>query len=366
MIALSEITHYFNQSKHWIYPTVNTLIFSILFIIICNKVLNFLLKKAVARDNIWNESFINASIKPISIITALTCGTLIIYFLPLHESVKDQMWFDRSVTSLYILLVAWFFLRFITCFERISLASGENQRKKRTTDITTVITVAKLIRIIVAILVLLTLMQTLGYSISGLVAFGGIGGIAVGFAAKDLLANFFGGLTIYMDNPFKVGDWIRTLGQPIEGTVEYIGWRQTRIRTFDLRPLHVPNSAFVSMPVENPSRMQNRRIKTTISLRYQDSKKLEQLMKALRDLLKNNSDLDHKRTTFIYFNGFGIHSLNCQLYCFTKTKDWIKWLSVKENLFLAIIKTIHQHDADLAFPTTTIDWPEVLSKKAEE
>jgi len=80
-------------------------------------------------------------------------------------------------------------------------------------------------------------MQTLGYSISGVLAFGGIGGIAVGFAARDLLANFFGGFMIYMDRPFDVGDWIRSPDQEIEGTVEKIGWRLTTIRTFDKRPL---------------------------------------------------------------------------------------------------------------------------------
>ena len=103
-------------------------------------------------------------------------------------------------------------------------------------------------------------MQALGYSISGVLAFGGIGGIAVGFAAKDLLANFFGGLMIYLDRPFSVGDWIRSPDKNIEGTVEEIGWRLTRIRTFDKRPLYVPNSTFTQISVENPSRMLNRRI----------------------------------------------------------------------------------------------------------
>ena len=99
---------------------------------------------------------------------------------------------------------------------------------------------AKLGYIVVGITGLLTLLQTLGLSISGLMAFGGMGGIAVGFAAKDILANFFGGLFIYTDRPFSVGDWIRSPDRDIEGTVEKIGWRVTRIRTFDKRPLYIP------------------------------------------------------------------------------------------------------------------------------
>ena len=113
-------------------------------------------------------------------------------------------------------------------------------------------------------------MQLFDYSVSGLLAFGGIGGIAVGFAAKDLLANFFGGLMIYLDRPFSVGDWIRSPDKEIEGTVEDIGWRLTRIRTFDKRPLYIPNSIFASISVENPSRMSNRRIYEKIGIRYDD------------------------------------------------------------------------------------------------
>ena len=82
-----------------------------------------------------------------------------------------------------------------------------------------------------------------------------MGGIAVGFAARDLLANFLGGLSIFMDRPFAVGDWIRSPDREIEGTVEDVGWRVTRIRTFDQRPLYVPNSVFSTVALENPSRL---------------------------------------------------------------------------------------------------------------
>ena len=144
-------------------------------------------------------------------------------------------------------------------------------------DQTTIDAIAKLLRISVIIIGFLIALQSIGYSISGVLAFGGVGGIAVGFAARDLLANFFGGLMIYMDRPFNVGDWIRSPDKEIEGTVEKIGWRSTTIRTFDKRPLHVPNSIFSNISVENPSRMSNRRIKETIGIRYDDLSKMEKL-----------------------------------------------------------------------------------------
>ena len=104
------------------------------------------------------------------------------------------------------------------------------------------------------------LLQAFGFSISGVLALGGVGGIAIGFAARSLLANFFGALMIFLDRPFSVGDWIRSPDRDLEGTVESIGWRVTQIRTFDQRPLYVPNSVFTEVSVENPSRMNNRRI----------------------------------------------------------------------------------------------------------
>ena len=120
-------------------------------------------------------------------------------------------------------------------------------------DPTTVTAVARLLRATVIITAILVAMQLFGYSISGLLAFGGIGGIAVGFAAKDLLANFFGGLMIYLDRPFSVGDRVRSPDKEIEGTVEDIGWRLTRIRTFDKRPLYIPTQPLLIFLLRTPA-----------------------------------------------------------------------------------------------------------------
>lgn len=171
-----------------------------------------------------------------------------------------------------VILLTWFLIRLVKTVERnfVKPASGSEE----TVDPTTARALGKLVRASIVITSALIVMQSLGYSVSGILAFGGIGGLAVGFAAKDLLANFFGGLTIYLDRPFKVGDWVRSPDKEIEGTVEDIGWRLTRIRTFDKRPLYVPNGTFTQISLENPSRMQNRRIKETIGIRYNDASKM--------------------------------------------------------------------------------------------
>jgi MscS family membrane protein len=229
------------------------------------------------------------------------------------------------------------------------------------TGVATVHAIAKLARVALWIIVALTVLQALGVSVSGLLAFGGIGGIAVGFAAKDLLANFFGGMSIYLDRPFAPGDWIRSPDREIEGTVEDIGWRLTRIRTFDQRPLYIPNSVFSQIAVENPSRMYNRRIYETIGVRYQDSQVLRALVVDVRAMLEAHPEIDTNRTLIVNFNHFGASSLDFFIYTFTKTTDWVTYHNVKEDVLLKVLDLVHQHGADVAFPTQTVHLESHLS-----
>ena len=178
-------------------------------------------------------------------------------------------------------------------------------KHKTKVDPTTATAVGKLLRASIVITGMLLVLQAFGFSISGVLAFGGIGGIAIGFAARDILANFFGALMIFLDRPFSVGDWIRSPDRNIEGTVEDIGWRLTRIRTFDKRPLYLPNSIFTSLAVENPSRMLNRRIYETIGLRYTDVEKMPLILAKVKTMLEEHGDIDQKQILMVNFVTFG-------------------------------------------------------------
>jgi MscS family membrane protein len=254
--------------------------------------------------------------------------------------------------------MAWFMVRLIKNIE-INLIA-ERQRKGVPIDKTTLDAIAKLLRLSVLITATLVALQTLGFSISGVLAFGGIGGIAVGFAAKDLLANFFGGLMVYLDRPFAVGDWVRSPDQEIEGTVENIGWRQTRIRTFDSRPLYVPNSTFTSISVENPSRMQNRRIYEVVGIRYDDADNMSGVVKDVAAMLRTHPEIAADLTLMVNFNAFAPSSLDFFIYCFTKTTGWVKYHEIKQDVLLKILAIIKAHGAEVAFPTSTIHIPNGL------
>jgi MscS family membrane protein len=198
------------------------------------------------------------------------------------------------------------------------------------------------------------MLQTLGFSVAGVLAFGGVGGIAIGFAAQDMLSNFFGGLFLYLDRPFVVGDWVRSPDREMEGTVEKIGWRVTVIRTFDKRPLYIPNAIFSKIAVENPSRMQNRRIKETIGIRYDDASKMEMITAQVEKMLKNHPEIDTNKTLMVNFDSFAPSSLDFFIYTFTKTTIWANYHIIKQDILLKTLKIIADNGAEAAFPTSTI------------
>lgn len=191
-------------------------------------------------------------------------------------------------------------------------------------------------------------------SLSGLMTFGGLGGIAIGMASKDVLSNLFSGVMLYFDRPFNIGDWVRSPDRNIEGTVVEIGWRITKIITFDHRPLYIPNSIFSSISVENPGRMTNRRIETELGLRYEDSDKIGVIVEDIRTMLMQNDKIDTQQTLLVYFNQFADSSLNIMVYCFTKTTVWAQWLEAQQEVYLKIIEIVHKHGADFAFPSQTV------------
>ena len=251
-----------------------------------------------------------------------------------------------------IAAVAWFPVRFIRIAEVNFIADREANGEE--VDRATLDAIVKLLRLSVMITAFLVALQTLGFSISGVLAFGGIGGIAVGFAAKDMLANFFGGLMIYLDRPFAIGDWIRSPDRQIEGTVERIGWRLTVIRGFDTRPLYIPNSAFANIAVENPSRMRNRRIYETIGIRYDDVAKMGTIVADVEAMLRTHADIDADKFLMVNFDAFAPSSLDFFVYCYTRTTDWAQFHQVKQAVLLRIAEIIAGHGAQIAFPTSTV------------
>ena len=195
----------------------------------------------------------------------------------------------------------------------------------------------------------------MGFNLSALVAFGGAGGVAVGFAGKDLMANIFGGLIIYWDKPFSVGDWISSPDKSIEGDVEEIGWRQTKILTFEKYPIYVPNSLFGTIIIENKSRHKAWRIKEEIAIRFDDINKIDRISNDITKMLKEHLNISKKFRMYVNFTNFAESSLTLLVSVFTNTIDYIRYLEIKQDVLLKIAKIIKENGANFAFPTSTIN-----------
>ena len=309
--------------------------------------------------NVWDDALFKAAQGPLSWFI-LILG--LIWAVQISDGYLDMVLFSPANLDIirqltFIVLTMVFLVRFITLAEARILddLKSQTEGEQGRLDPTTLHALAKLTRLSVVISAVLVALPTLGIEITALLAFGGVGGIAVGFAAQDLLSNFFGGLMIYLDRPFAIGDWIRSPDREIEGTVESIGWRLTLVRTFDKRPLYVPNSVFAKLALENPSRMTNRRIYETIGIRYKDAAKMDQIVQDVHAMLRAHEEIDQDQTLIVNFTGYGKSSLDFFVYTFTKTTNWVKFHEIKQDVMLRIIRIVHEHQADFAFPTTTVD-----------
>ena len=314
--------------------------------------------KAKETLTVWDDALIEACRKPIVWLIWIL-GVNFAASIAAKKIESDWLLIIEPVNRLAVIFLGALFLN--NFIKRAESNLIDPKFTSKPMDPTTVRAVARLLRAAILITSFLIAMQLFGYSVSGLLAFGGIGGIAVGFAAKDLLANFFGGLMIYLDRPFAVGDWVRSPDQEIEGTVEDIGWRLTRIRTFDKRPLYIPNCVFANISVENPSRMSHRRIFETIGIRYSDIDKMDQIVHRVRSMLQSHRNIDSSETLIVNFNQFSSSSIDFFVYTFTETTDWIDFHQVKQEILLNISDIIISEGAEVAFPTTTIDLSEEVS-----
>lgn len=269
--------------------------------------------------------------------------------------------FDFSLlrSLAFVVGIFWMLLRITTAAEKIYnrplSVIGAN------IDRGTVRAGFRIARYVIIIIAALTAMESVGFSISGLLAFGGISGAVVAFAAQKTLSNFFSGIIIFTERPFSIGDWIRCPGTEVEGVVENIGWRMTQLRTFDQRPLYVPNALFSDNIIENPQRMTNRRIYENMGLRYGDIDKMPAVLKEIRTMLGAHDDIDQAQIQMVNFDRYGDSSLNFFIYAMTRTTQWQEFHRIKEDVLLRTAAIVSKHGADFAFPTRTVHYQPPLS-----
>ena len=261
----------------------------------------------------------------------------------------------RLIRSLIAFTIFWTLYRCVTPLSfLIDKASGIFGRTTLGSSLKEF--VAKLARFVIACVGVVAILEEWQFNVGAVLGGLGLVGMAVALGAQGMIANLFAGVTIFLDGIFEKGDWIRGAG--VEGTVEDIGFRTTKIRRFDKALTTIPNDKLTGDAVVNFSRMTNRRIYWKIGIEYSASEgQLRQIVNGIKAHVHDNTDFEvdpTKVTTLIHVDSFNESSIDIMLYCFTTTTNWGEWMRIKEDLAFAIKAVVEGAGSGFAFPSTSI------------
>ncbi len=316
------------------------------------------LREIVSRTSTEIDDLVlRAWAKPISFLIVVVGVGLSLFILGLEKTITLKV-----VRTLLMFTVGWMAYNLVTAFEGKFYEFTARFGKELSKEIGSFF--IKLSKAFVILVAGMAILQEWGINVSALFASLGLGGLAFALAAKDTAANLFGGLTVLADKSMKVGDWIK-IGD-VEGIVEDIGLRTTKIRSFEKSLITVPNQVLANQPLENFSRRSVRRIKMTIGLTYSTTgEQMRKILEEIRKMLREHPRIAKDQLLMVYFTDFGDSSLDIFIYCFTDTANWEEYLSIREDVNLKIMEIVERHGASFAFPSRSI-YVESLPDKRED
>ena len=291
---------------------------------------------------------IRKALMPTSTLTMLITWWAGLQLLDLGAGVMGWTWWFLKIIMTIVGVYA--FYRLIDVVMGY-FAAHAAQTSSRLDDVLTPL-LQKTLKVVIVVIGIILFIKTLGFQVTPLVAGLGFGGLAFGLAAQDTLKNFFGSVNVVLDRPFQVGDWV-VIGD-VDGTVESVGLRSSRIRTFYNSLVTVPNSEIMTTTIDNYGRRRYRRTKCMISVLYSTPpEKLEAFCEGIRTLIRQ-----HPYTRRDYYhcwvNKFAASSIDILLYCFHEAPDWGTELRERHRLFLDIIRLAQRLGVEFAFPTQTV------------
>ena len=261
---------------------------------------------------------------------------------------KIMEWINNLYMVMIVLTITWLLARLIDAIIK-EYVVPITKKTKGDFDDQIIPIIRKAIRVAIWVMGIIIALNNAGYNVGALLAGLGIGGIALAMAAKDTVANFFGGITIFTDKPFTINDRVKING--FDGTITEIGIRSTRLKTLENRIVTIPNSKFTDGMVENVSSEPHRKVVLKLGLVYETTaSKIQNGMKALQTIVDENEDLEEN--TVISFNEFGDFSLGILFIYYIKKGADI--MGVQTAVNLEVKKRFEEFDIEMAFPTQTV------------
>lgn len=328
----------------------------LLICLIFKKLLSGLLSRVIfpfvdRTENTFDDLLLQSIRRPLELLVLISGLFIALQVLQLPtEPINLQQLGQSLVKGLFTFNIAWVLFNAVDILEQTTARWA--RRTGSPLDEHLLPFIRKTTRGFIVVLAIILVIQNLGYSISGLLASLGIGGLAVALAAKDTLSNIFGSIMILLDRPFRVGDWVKT--GDLEGVVEEIGFRSTKIRTFAKTMITVPNNIIATTAVNNFSRMPKRRIKMTIGVSYDSSpQQMRDAVTAIRTMLEQNPTINQD-FMLVNFTAFSASTLDILVYCFTSTTNWGEYLQARQDVCLKIMDIVADLKMELAFPSQSL------------
>lgn len=296
----------------------------------------------------WDDMLIDETEAPISFLFMI--GFFWATFTNLMLSVTTNYYLSTILNVAFLASFVWLFYNLINVLTKyLEDVTAKTESKL---DDQLVPLIRKALKVFIVVIGVIFILQNNGINVTSLLAGLGLGGLAIALAAKDTLANFFGSITIFTDQPFQVGDLIKT--SDAEGVVEEVGFRSTRLRTLYDSDLSVPNSILANTEIDNLGRRRRRRLNTTLNLTYDTSpEQIEAFVEGIKAIIKSTEEINQTNYE-VHFNGYGAHSLDILVYLFFEVKDWSSQLQLQHNFLLDVMRLAKEVGVEFAFPTQTL------------
>jgi len=347
----------------WGIPIANLLAAIVVFVlflllrkIFTRIIIGFLTFLAHKTESSIDDRVIDALKEPIRF--AFIVVGLHLFFLLIF---KENPFIKLVLESLIIITIFWAFIAIVEALKGLFYRYSDTNAHL---SLELSAFMVRIFKIVIFALGLSTLLYTWGVNVTALIASLGLGGLAFALAAKDAASNLFGSIALLMDKSVKVGEWVR-IGD-VEGVVEDVGMRTTKIRSFQKSLITLPNQIVANSSIENFSRRGIRRIKMRIGLTYStSSKQIEAISGEIREMLRSHPGISQKETILVNFDTFGESALSLFIYAFADTAVWERYLQTIEEINIEIMHIVEKHGSSFAFPSQSL-YVEALPTEMKE
>ena len=274
---------------------------------------------------------------------------------------KENTFIKLALESLIIITIFWALIAIVEALKGIlyRYSDANDHLSKEMSAF-----IVRIIKIVIFAIGLSAILYSWGVNVTALIASLGLGGLAFALAAKDAASNLFSSIALLMDKSIKVGEWVK-IGS-VEGVVEDVGMRTTKIRSFQKSLITVPNQVVANSPIENFSRRGIRRIKMRIGLTYDTtSEQIENITQEIRGMLKAHPGISQKDTILVNFDSFGDSALSIFIYTFARTAVWAQYLETLEDINIKIMHIVEKNQSSFAFPSQSLYLESMPKPKAQ-